>query len=149
MIVFITGASAGFGAEMARTFVRHGHQVVLSGTAAATPFIREIANEIPFSGKTGTAQVATFVDKAHYARQAKKFKDHALFAGYAPADHPQIAFAVVVENAGFGSTAAAPVAAKLVKYWCVERLSNPLPAPRGRMVDPFAPQQPQEPEAAE
>jgi 3-hydroxy acid dehydrogenase/malonic semialdehyde reductase len=30
MIVFITGASAGFGAEMARTFVRHGHQVVLS-----------------------------------------------------------------------------------------------------------------------
>ncbi|MEJ7805489.1 MAG: SDR family NAD(P)-dependent oxidoreductase [Telluria sp.] len=31
MIVFITGASAGFGAEMARTFVRHGHQVVISG----------------------------------------------------------------------------------------------------------------------
>jgi 3-hydroxy acid dehydrogenase/malonic semialdehyde reductase len=30
MIVFITGASAGFGAAMARTFVRHGHQVVLS-----------------------------------------------------------------------------------------------------------------------
>jgi 3-hydroxy acid dehydrogenase/malonic semialdehyde reductase len=31
MIVFITGASAGFGAEIARTFVRHGHQVVISG----------------------------------------------------------------------------------------------------------------------
>ncbi|QYF93892.1 SDR family NAD(P)-dependent oxidoreductase [Massilia sp. PAMC28688] len=31
MIVFITGASAGFGAEMARTFVRHAHQVVISG----------------------------------------------------------------------------------------------------------------------
>ena len=31
MIVFITGASAGFGAEMARTFVNHGHQVVISG----------------------------------------------------------------------------------------------------------------------
>jgi 3-hydroxy acid dehydrogenase / malonic semialdehyde reductase len=31
MIVFITGASSGFGAEMARTFVRHGHQVVVSG----------------------------------------------------------------------------------------------------------------------
>jgi 3-hydroxy acid dehydrogenase/malonic semialdehyde reductase len=30
MIVFITGASAGFGAEMARTFVKHGHQVVLA-----------------------------------------------------------------------------------------------------------------------
>jgi 3-hydroxy acid dehydrogenase/malonic semialdehyde reductase len=31
MIVFITGASSGFGAEMARVFVRHGHQVVISG----------------------------------------------------------------------------------------------------------------------
>ncbi|HJV49182.1 MAG TPA: penicillin-binding protein 2 [Geothrix sp.] len=125
------------------------HEVVQSGTAAANPFIREIAKEIPFAGKTGTAQVATFVDKAHYARQAKKLKDHALFAGYAPRDHPQIAFAVVVENAGFGSTAAAPVAAKLAKYWCVDRLTNPLPAPRGKMVDPFAPQQAQEPEASE
>ena len=121
-------------------------QVVLTGTASTNPFVREIAREIPFSGKTGTAQVATFVDKAHYARQAKKFKDHALFAGFAPSEHPQIAFAVVVENAGFGSTSAAPIAAKLVKYWCVDRLANPLPAPRGRMVDPFAPQQPEAPE---
>jgi 3-hydroxy acid dehydrogenase/malonic semialdehyde reductase len=31
MIVFITGASAGFGAAMARTFVKHGHQVIISG----------------------------------------------------------------------------------------------------------------------
>jgi penicillin-binding protein 2 len=115
------------------------HEVVQSGTASTNPFVREIAREIPFSGKTGTAQVATFVDKAHYARQAKKLKDHALFAGYAPSEHPQIAFAVVVENAGFGSTSAAPVAAKLVKYWCVDRLTNPLPPPRGKMVDPFAP----------
>ena len=114
-------------------------EVVQSGTASTNPFVREIAKEIPFSGKTGTAQVATFVDKAHYARQAKKLKDHALFAGYAPSEHPQIAFAVVVENAGFGSTSAAPVAAKLVKYWCVDRLTNPLPPPRGKMVDPFAP----------
>jgi penicillin-binding protein 2 len=116
------------------------HEVVQSGTAAANPFVRDVAKLIPFSGKTGTAQVATFVDKAHYARQAKTLKDHALFAGYAPSEHPQIAFAVVVENAGFGSTAAAPIAAKLVKYWCMDRLSNPLPPPRGKLVDPFTPQ---------
>ncbi len=122
------------------------HEVVQSGTAASNPFIREIAKVTPFSGKTGTAQVATFVDKAHYARQAKKLKDHALFAGYAPREHPQIAFVVVVENAGFGSTAAAPVAAKMVKYWFADRLNNPLPPPRGRMVDPFAPQQTEAPE---
>jgi 3-hydroxy acid dehydrogenase/malonic semialdehyde reductase len=30
MIVFVTGASAGFGAEMARTFVKNGHQVVMA-----------------------------------------------------------------------------------------------------------------------
>ncbi len=119
-------------------------EVVRSGTAAANPFVLEIAKEIPFAGKTGTAQVATFVDKAHYARQAKHLKDHALFAGYAPRDRPQIAFAVVVENAGFGSTAAAPIAAKVVKYWCVDRFSNPLPPPRGRLVDPFSPEQPQQ-----
>ncbi len=34
MIVFITGASAGFGAEMARVFVKHGHQVIISGRRA-------------------------------------------------------------------------------------------------------------------
>ena len=34
MIVFITGASAGFGAAMARTFVKHGHQVIISGRRA-------------------------------------------------------------------------------------------------------------------
>jgi penicillin-binding protein 2 len=45
----------------------------------------------------------------------------------------------VVENAGFGSTSAAPIAAKVVKYWFVDRLSNPLPPPRGKLVDPFLP----------
>jgi len=33
-----------------------------------------------------------------------------------------------------------------VKYWCVDRLSNPLPAPRGKLVDPFTPPQPETPE---
>lgn len=110
------------------------YEVVRSGTAA-----RSGLKEIAIAGKTGTAQVVTFVDKAHYARQAKHLKDHALFAGYAPREKPQIAFAVVVENAGFGADMAAPIAKKLVQYWFLDRLKNPLPPPRGRMVDPFAP----------
>jgi penicillin-binding protein 2 len=69
-----------------------------------------------------------------------------LFAGYAPRDNPQIAFAVVVENAGFGASSAAPVAKKLVQYWFLDRMQNPLPPPRGRLVDPFAPRQPEAPE---
>ncbi|MCM2250571.1 MAG: penicillin-binding protein 2 [Geothrix sp.] len=109
-------------------------EVVRSGTAQ-----RSALKEIAMAGKTGTAQVATFVDRAHYLRQAKHLKDHALFAGYAPHEKPQIAFAVVVENAGFGADMAAPIAQKLVRYWFIDRLKNPLPPPRGRMVDPFAP----------
>lgn len=111
--------------------------VVLSGTAATNPLVREVAKEVPFSGKTGTSQVTTFVDKAHYARLAKNLKDNSLFAGYAPSDNPQIAFAVVVENAGFGSDAAAPIAAKLIKYWFVDRMKNPLPPPGGKVPDAF------------
>jgi len=44
MIVLITGASAGFGAEMARTFVSHGHRVVLA--ARRTDRIAELAAEL-------------------------------------------------------------------------------------------------------
>ena len=111
--------------------------VVESGTAAANPLVRQVAKEVPFSGKTGTSQVTTFVDKAHYAQLAKNLKDNSLFAGFAPSDRPQIAFAVVVENAGFGSDAAAPIAAKLIQYWFVDRVQHPLPPPGGRVPDAF------------
>jgi len=117
------------------------YEVVRGGTAAASAL-----KELTMVGKTGTAQVATFVDRSHYARQAKRLKDHALFAGYAPRENPQIAFAVVVENAGFGASSAAPIAKKLVQYWFLERPNHPLPPPRGRMVDPFAPPQSVAPE---
>jgi len=44
MIVFITGASAGFGAAMARTFVKHGHQVIISGRRADR--LQDLADEL-------------------------------------------------------------------------------------------------------
>lgn len=113
-------------------------RVVSGGTAATSAEVRAVAKLVPFVGKTGTAQVATFVDKAHYARQAKELKDHAWFAGYAPRGNPQIAFAVIVENAGFGADNAAPIAAKLVKYWFVDRLTKPLPPPGSPVApEPF------------
>ena len=95
---------------------------------------------VAICGKTGTAQVAEFKDRAHYARQAKHLKDHGLFAGYAPRENPQIAFAVVAENAGFGADAAAPVARKICQYWFLDRPKQPLPPPGGHLPDAFLPE---------
>lgn len=53
------------------------------------------------AGKTGTAE------NPHG-------QPHAWFIGFAPADHPKIAFSVVVENGGFGGTVAAPIAQKII-----------------------------------
>jgi penicillin-binding protein 2 len=60
---------------------------------------------IAIAGKTGTAQ-------AGVGR-----KDHSWFICYAPFDHPKIAMCVLVENSGFGSQFAAPIARKLVHYY--------------------------------
>lgn len=57
MIVFITGASAGFGAEMARTFVAHGHRVVLA--ARRTDRIAALASELGDSALAVTLDVTS------------------------------------------------------------------------------------------
>jgi penicillin-binding protein 2 len=70
------------------------------------------------AGKTGTAQVVGLKgDKYVESRVAERFRDHALFIAYAPADRPTIALAVVVENSGFGARAAAPIARQVFDYW--------------------------------
>jgi len=71
------------------------------------------------AGKTGTAQVIQI--KANEKYDAKKVderhRDHALFTAFAPAENPQIALAMVVENAGFGAQSAAPIARRVFDYW--------------------------------
>ncbi len=59
-------------------------------------------DSVTVAGKTGTAQ------NPHG-------KDHALFLCFAPVESPRIAVAVLVENAGHGSTAAAPIARKVLQ----------------------------------
>ncbi len=60
-------------------------------------------NEVAIAGKTGTAEIGG------------GRPDHAWFAGYVPANDPQVAFVVVLEQAGSGGKAAGPVAKKLVQ----------------------------------
>lgn len=82
-------------------------QVVDRGTA----YYAKI-NDIAMCGKTGTAQ------NPHG-------KDHSVFVAFAPRENPKIAIAVVVENAGFGSTWAAPMASILVEKYLKDTVSRP------------------------
>jgi hypothetical protein len=73
-----------------------------------------------FIGKTGTAQVIRLAaDKIYQRCDNMKFKDrhHALFAGFAPANDPKIAVAVIAEHACHGGTSAAPVAKAIIKTY--------------------------------
>lgn len=70
------------------------------------------------AGKTGTAQVFGIAQDAEYEADEidERLRDHSLFIAFAPADDPQIAIAIIAENAGGGSTTAAPIARKLIDY---------------------------------
>ncbi len=66
---------------------------------------------ISISGKTGTAQ------NPHG-------KDHSIFIAYAPSKNPKIAVAVIIENAGYGSTFAAPIAQQIITAY-LDKSKNP------------------------
>ncbi|MEM7562943.1 MAG: penicillin-binding protein 2 [Pseudomonadota bacterium] len=74
------------------------------------------------AGKTGTAQVFEIAQDEEYDEEtvADKLKDHALFISYAPAEAPQIAVAVIVENGGSGSSVAAPIARKIMDAYLLD-----------------------------
>lgn len=67
--------------------------------------------ELQICGKTGTVQ------NPHG-------KDHALFIGFAPKDNPQIAIAVAIENAGFGSTWACPIATLVMEQYLTGQINR-------------------------
>jgi penicillin-binding protein 2 len=78
-----------------------------------------VGAEYVSAGKTGTAQVIAIKQGEKYVegRVQERFRDHALFIAYAPAEKPTIALAVIVENAGFGARAAAPIARQVFDYY--------------------------------
>ena len=80
------------------------------------------------AGKTGTAQVIAIKQGEKYveSRVAERHRDHALFVAYAPADAPRIALAVIVENAGFGARAAAPIARQVFDYYLLGKQPTPI-----------------------
>ena len=76
--------------------------------------------EFMFAGKTGSSQIKRFTEAQREAEVKQtdikyKERDHAWFVAFAPVKDPKYAISVLVEHGGSGSSAAAPVAKKVIK----------------------------------
>ena len=85
---------------------------------------------IEVAGKTGTAQVIRL--KENVPRKKPKDtpyeqRDHAWFIGFAPAENPEIAVAVLVEHGGFGAESAAPIAREVIRAYLKKSEVRSLP----------------------
>lgn len=76
------------------------------------------------AGKSGTAQVFSLKENQKYnaADLKKELHDHAWFTAYAPYENPRMVVAIILENAGGGSSNAAPVVRKIMDYYLNKRL---------------------------
>jgi penicillin-binding protein 2 len=94
----------------------------------ATGRSAKIGNEILVAGKTGTAQVVRLQQYKHLKPEdiPYKFRDHAWFTCYAPADKPEIAVTVLVEHGLYGGgRTAAPIARAVLERYFADRLEKP------------------------
>jgi penicillin-binding protein 2 len=80
-----------------------GMEMAVNATDGGTARVARI-DSIVVCGKTGTAQ------NPHG-------EDHSIFMAFAPKENPRIAIAVLVENAGFGATWAAPIASLMIEKY--------------------------------
>src|SRR5574344_218236 len=87
-----------------KTAVKGMYMAVNGGGSAGATALSAAIPGIAVCGKTGTAQ------NPHG-------KDNSVFICFAPMDHPKIAIAAYVENAGFGATWALPVASLMMEYY--------------------------------
>ncbi|MGA0611216.1 penicillin-binding protein 2 [Caldimonas sp. KR1-144] len=88
--------------------------VTTSGTSRAAFMGAAYAS----GGKTGTAQAVGLVKNRKYdhARVEEHLRDHSLYVAFGPVEEPRVALAVIVENASWGSVAAAPIARRVLDY---------------------------------
>ena len=81
------------------------------------------------AGKTGTAQVVRLehVEGLEEDEIPRRYRDHALFAAFAPAGAPEIVVVVVLEHGGGGGANAAPIAQRVLARWFEKHGPPPLP----------------------
>lgn len=87
--------------------IRGMAKAVESGTAGSLKI-----EGIPYGAKTGTAQ------NPHG-------KDHSVFVCFAPLENPKIAVGILIENAGFGSTWAGPIARLMMEKYLKGKITRP------------------------
>jgi penicillin-binding protein 2 len=104
-----------------------------------TAYAVGVGSKYKIAVKTGTAQVIAIKqnEKYHAKDVAERNRDHAWFIAYAPADDPKIAISVLVENGGFGATAAAPIARKVLDAYLLG--DEAAPAESRKPLTPAAP----------
>lgn len=94
---------------------------------------RIMARGAPYrmAGKTGTAQKVSRKGNVSLNPHSLPYhlRHQALFVGYAPAENPTIAVAVVVEHGGYGGSTAAPIARKIFDAWLLGKMPE---APAGK-----------------
>jgi penicillin-binding protein 2 len=87
--------------------------------------VRARVRGITIAGKTGTAQVVKLDTVKDYENEEEipiQYRDHAWFVALATEDKPQLALAILIENAGQGGgTAAAPLARELIKEYFAKK----------------------------
>ena len=81
---------------------------------------RHVKPEYIFAGKTGTSQIRAITKEERELKLKQKDlpykrRDHALFVAFAPYKNPRYALSIVIEHGGTGSSAAAPIAKKVIK----------------------------------
>ncbi len=115
-------------------------QVVYDGMVGAVtyrhgPRCRGRDAKYKWAGKTGTAQVFTVkqTESTKHKDADERKREHAWFIAFAPADDPKIAISVLVENGGFGASAAAPIARKVLDAYL---LGDEAPADPQKAIPP-------------
>ncbi len=124
------GATEYYGSSSNLAAVREGLVAVMhgpTGTARASA----AGSEYRIAGKTGTAQrIGRTGSRSLNPNDLPMHLRHrALFVGFAPADAPRIAVAVVAEHGGAGSRVAAPIARKVMDAWLLGKEVPPPPGP--------------------
>ena len=113
----------GYKPEHVAAVLRAMHEVTTEGTSAGV----FVGAGYTSGGKTGTAQAVTIGQKDRYdaTKLEEHQRDHSLYVAFAPLEQPTVALAVIVENAGFGSASAAPIARRVFDYLLLDQYPDP------------------------